>query len=313
MPASIAGPAWDVLGVGANSVDFVNLLPGYPRQHGTLAKMRIRRQEICCGGQMATALSTCASLGLRTKYIGVSGTDENGKRVRHALAEREVDMTDAVIRDATNQFAIILVEESTGERIVLWDRDERLNLRPRELPLELVGAVRLVHVDDVDQDAAIRVAKAARAAGVPVTSDLDRLTDRTEEVFAAVTIPILAEHVPPALTGHDDQESALRKLRARHDGLLVVTLGSGGAVALDHDRFLHVPAFTVPVVDTTGAGDVFRGGFIYGLLSGWPLERVLQFANAAAAVSCTRLGALNGVPALDEVTRQVGLGAGLKA
>ena len=133
MPASIAGPAWDVLGVGANSVDFVNLLPGYPRQHGTLAKMRIRRQEICCGGQMATALSTCASLGLRTKYIGVSGTDENGKRVRHALAEREVDMTDAVIRDATNQFAIILVEESTGERIVLWDRDERLNLRPREL------------------------------------------------------------------------------------------------------------------------------------------------------------------------------------
>lgn len=293
-------PAWDVLGVGANSVDFVNLLPGYPRQHGTLAKMRIRRQETTCGGQMVTALATCASFGLRAKYIGVSGTDENGKRVRRALAERDIDTTDAVIRDASNQFAVILVDENTGERIVLWDRDERLMLRPRELPLELVASTRLVHVDDVDQDAAIRLATAAREAGVPVTSDLDRLTERTEELFTAVSIPILAEHVPPALTGHDDQETALRALRARHDGLLIVTLGPGGVMALDGDRFVHVPAFSVAVADTTGAGDVFRGGFIYGLLHDWPLERTLRFANAAAAVSCTRLGALNGVPQLDE-------------
>ncbi len=303
MPRTVGSSAWDVLGVGANSVDFVNLLPGYPRQHGTLAKMRIRRQETCCGGQMATALSTCASLGLRTKYIGVSGTDENGKRVRRALAERNIDMTDAVIRDAPNQFAVILVDENSGERIVLWDRDERLSLRPRELPLELVTSARFVHVDDVDQEAAIRAATAARAHGIPVASDLDRLTNRTEELFAAVTIPILAEHVPPALTGHDDQEKALRALRTRHDGLLVVTLGPGGVMALDGDRFVHVPAFTVPVADTTGAGDVFRGGFIYGLLHDWPLDRTLRFANAAAAVSCTRLGALNGVPTLEETAR----------
>lgn len=303
MPRSVANPLWDVLGVGANSVDFVNLLPGYPRQHGTLAKMRIRRQETCCGGQMATALSTCASLGLRVKYIGVSGTDENGKRVRRALAERDIDMTDAVIRDAPNQFAVILVDESSGERIVLWDRDERLALRPRELPLELIASARLLHVDDVDEDAAIRAAAAARAVHVLVTSDLDRLTNRTEELFAAVTIPILAEHVPPALTGHGDQEAALRALRRRHDGLLVVTLGPRGAMALDGDRFLEVPGFSVPVADTTGAGDVFRGGFIYGLLRRWPVEQTLRFANAAAAVSCTRLGALNGVPTLGEATR----------
>jgi sulfofructose kinase len=303
MSRTVGSTACDVLGVGANSVDFVNLLPGYPRQHGTLAKMRIRRQETCCGGQMATALSTCAGFGLRAKYIGVSGTDENGKRVRRALAERDIDMTDAVIRDAPNQFAVILVDEHSGERIVLWDRDERLSLRARELPTELVTSTRLVHIDDVDQDAAIRVATTARAHGIPVTSDLDRLTDRTEELFAAVTIPMFAEHVPPALTGHDDQEAALRALRTRHDGLLVVTLGPGGVMALDGDRFMHIPAFSVPVADTTGAGDVFRGGFIYGLLHEWPLERTLRFANAAAAVSCTRLGALNGVPTLDEATR----------
>lgn len=294
---------WDVIGVGANSVDFVNLLPAYPRQEGLFAKMRIRRQETCCGGQMATALSTCAGLGLKAKYIGVTGTDDNGQRVRRALAERQVDMTDAVIRDVPNQFAIILVDDETGERIVLWDRDERLALRERELPPSLVSSARLIHVDDVDEDAALAAAAAGRSHGIPVTSDLDRLTERTDELVAAVTIPILAEHVAPALTGRTDQEAALRRLRLRHTGLLVVTLGSRGAIALDGDRLVCVPGFSVPVADTTGAGDVFRGGFIYGLLRKWPIERMLQFANAAAAVSCTRVGALNGVPTLEETKR----------
>jgi sugar/nucleoside kinase (ribokinase family) len=294
---------WDVVGIGANSVDFVNLLPAYPQQHGSFAKMRIRRQTISCGGQMATALTTCSSLGLRAKYVGVTGTDENGRRVRQEMATRTVDMSDAIIRDAPNQFALILVDESSGERIVLWDRDERLLLRERELPVEAISASRLVHVDDVDQEAAIRAAELARKAGVPCTSDLDRVTDRTAALVAEVSIPILAEHMPPAITGEADQERALRKMRRSHDGLLVVTLGQHGAIALEGDRLHVAPGFKVDAVDTTGAGDVFRGGFIYGVLNAWPVERVLRFANAAAAISCTRLGALNGVPTLDETTQ----------
>lgn len=295
-----ATAATDVVGLGANSVDYVNLLPAYPQQHGTFAKMRIRKQAICCGGQMATALSTCVRLGLRARYVGVTGTDENGRRVRQELAQRAVDMSDAVIRDCANQFAIIIVDESTGERIVLWDRDERLQLREREIPADTIAAARLVHVDDVDQAAAIEAAKIGRAAGLRVTSDLDRMTERTEELVAAVTIPIFAEHLPGQLTGEPDLESALRKVRRRHDGLLVVTLGAQGALALEGDRFVRVPGFRIEPVDTTGAGDVFRGGLIYGLLHDWPVERTLRFANAAAAASCQRLGALNSVPSLEE-------------
>jgi len=297
---------FDVVGVGANSVDFVNLLPGYPQPHGPFAKMRIREQTICTGGQMTTALSTCASFGLRAKYIGVTGTDDNGGRLRQEMAGRGVDMTDAVIRDARNQFAVILVDESSGERIVLWDRDERLRLRPRDLPAEVIRAARVVHVDDVDQEAAIQAAGLARQAGLPVTSDIDRITDRTEALIAAVSVPVFAEHVPEAVTGIADPERALRKLRARHDGLLCVTLGARGAMALDGDRAVYSPGFQVQAVDTTGAGDVFRGGLIYGLLQRWPVERVLRFANAAAAASCTRLGAMNGVPGLAEVERLLG-------
>jgi sugar/nucleoside kinase (ribokinase family) len=190
------------------------------------------------------------------------------------------------------------VDESSGERIVLWDRDERLALREREIPLETIAGARLLHVDDVDQQAALRAARFARERGIPVTSDLDRLTELTPELVAAVTVPILAEHLPLQLTGASDHERALRDLRRSHAGLIVVTLGPHGAMALDRDRLLHAPGFAVDAVDTTGAGDVFRGGFIYGLLNGWPVEQTLRFANAAAAVSCTRLGAINGVPSL---------------
>jgi len=297
----VTKPVWDVVGVGCNSVDFVNLLPACPQPQGPHAKMRIHRQVVSCGGQMTTAMAACSRLGLRVKYVGVTGTDENGRRLRAEMSGYQVDMSDAVIRDVPNQFAVIMVDESTGERIVLWDRDERLQLRPREIPIDALAAARLLHVDDVDQAAAIEAAGLARTAGRPVTSDIDRLTDRTEELVMAVSIPIFAEHVPPALTGRNDPEAALRALRRRHEGLLVVTLGAQGAIALDGDRLIVAPGFRIDAVDTTGAGDVFRGGFIYGTLQRWPTEQILRFANAAAAVSCTRLGALTGVPDLLDV------------
>jgi sugar/nucleoside kinase (ribokinase family) len=299
---------WDVVGLGANSVDFVHLLPGYPQPFGSFAKMKIQKQEILCGGQTATAMCACATLGLKAKYAGVTGTDANGRRVRQELERRGIDLTDVIIRDAQNQFAVILVDETTGDRIVLWDRDQRLMVRDREIPAESIASARVLHVDDVDQGAAIKAAQIARQAGVHVTSDIDRITDRTGELIAAATIPIFAEHVPAQVTGINDQERALRRLRESHDGLLCVTLGERGAMALDRDRIHYVPAFEVHAVDTTGAGDVFRAGFIYALLKGWPADEILRFANAAAAVSCTRLGALGGVPELSEVTALVASG-----
>jgi sugar/nucleoside kinase (ribokinase family) len=303
-----ATSAWDVVGIGANSVDFVHLLPGYPQPFGAFAKMKIQRQEILCGGQMATAMSACARLGLRAKYVGVTGTDENGRRVRRELDRRGIDLTDLIIRDAQNQFAVILVDETNGDRIVLWDRDERLMMRERDIPVEAIASARIVHVDDVDQGAAIRAAEIAREHGVPVTSDIDRMTPRTKELIDAVSVPIFAEHVPTRVTGLREQEEALRALRQPHHQVLCVTLGERGAMALDGGGLHYAPAFEVEAVDTTGAGDVFRAGFLFALLRGWSTEDTLRFANAAAAVSCTRLGALGGIPSLDEVEELVASG-----
>jgi sugar/nucleoside kinase (ribokinase family) len=299
---------WDVVGVGANSVDFVHLLPGYPQPFGSFAKMKIQRREILCGGQMATAMSACANFGLRAKYVGVTGTDDNGCRVRRELERRGIDLTDLIIRDAQNQFAVILVDETNGDRIVLWDRDEKLMMRERDLPVEAIASARVVHVDDVDQPAAILAARLGNASGIPVTSDIDRLTDRTRELIDAVTIPIFAEHVPTRVTGINDQEAALQSLRQPHHRMVCVTLGERGAMAVDASGVHYAPAFEVNAVDTTGAGDVFRGAFIYALLREWPTDEMLRFANAAAAVSCTRLGALGGIPNRHEVEALVASG-----
>jgi sugar/nucleoside kinase (ribokinase family) len=294
---------WDVLGVGCNSVDFVYRVPAAPRAAGPTAKLRMTGHATMCGGQMATALAACASFGLRTTYLGAAGSDDNGRLIVGELERRGVDVSHVLTRGCANRFAVIVVDSTAGERIVLWDRDEQLNLAPSEIEAALVASARLVHVDDEDQEAAIAAARLARAAGVPVTSDIDRITDRTRALVDAVSIPIFAEHVLPEITGEADTERALRALRQSHEGMLCVTLGPAGAMLLAGDELLREPGFAVNAVDTTGAGDVFRAAFIHGLLHQSTPREMLRFANAAAAVSCTRDGAMAGVPTLQEIRR----------
>jgi sugar/nucleoside kinase (ribokinase family) len=301
----LAPSPFDVIGVGANSIDFVYTLPAYPQPEGPLSKLRIAGTERSPGGQTATVLCACASLGLRTRYVGTISTDDNGRFVRDAMQSRGVDVSGAIERDAPNAFALILLSASDaaarGERIVLWDRDPRMMLTARDLAPDVVSGARLVHVDDVDGGAAIAAGRAAIAAGLPVTSDLEAVKPHTRDLLEAVTIPMFAEQVAPELTGERDLEAALRKLRRPHMTLLCATLGTHGAAMLAGDRFIRQPAFRIDAVDTTGAGDVFRGGFIYALLRGDTPDAILRFACAAAAVSCTRRGAINGVPALEDV------------
>jgi sulfofructose kinase len=301
--------SWDVVGIGANSIDYVTVVPAFPRPEGWYSKMQIRRHLVTCGGQTATAMAVCARFGLRARYIGAVGADENGRRVLADLPRHGVDASGVVTRDGRNQFAVIVIDGGTGERAVLWDRDASLALGDDDVPLEMVSAARVLHVDDVDQAAAIRAARHARALGIPVTSDLDRMTERTGELVDAVTYPILADGLHEKLTGCADHEEALRRLCRPHHRALCITVGQHGAVALADGRFVRSPGFRVDAVDTTGSGDVFRGAFIYALLQSWDIDRMLRFANASAALACTGLGAMAGIPALDASLALAGLAA----
>ena len=291
---------WDVIGVGANSVDYVYRLPAAPATEGQHAKLRIESHTVSCGGQVTTALSTAAAMGLRAKYIGTLGSDSNGFLMKAELARRGIDVGDVVVRTSANPFAVILVIQPTGERIVLWARAASEGLRPDELPRDILERTRVLHVDDVDEEASIAAARMARDAGAHVTSDIEKATSRTWDLVEAVSIPIFAEDAPRALTGEHDLAAALRAIRKRHSGLLCVTLGARGAIMLDGDRMHRAPGYPVRAVDTTGAGDVFRGALIYALLRGDDPPGMLRFATAAASLSCTREGAMNSVPTADE-------------
>src|SRR5262249_14973524 len=159
-----------------------------------------------------------------------------------------------------------------------------------------VAGARLLHVDDVDGEAAIAAGPAAIAGGIPVTSDLEAVKPHTADMLAAGTIPIFAGGGAGELAGGNGPQGALRGPRRPHMTLLCTTLGARGASMLAGDRFIHQPAYVIDPVDTTGAGDIFRAGFIHALLRGDPPEQILRFACAAAAVSCTRRGAINSVP-----------------
>ena len=127
-------PVFDVVGIGANSVDYVYRVPAAPDFHGRHSKLRLTGHSISCGGQVATAMATCASLGLHAAYAGAVGTDDNGRRVEAALADRGVDLSLIVRKTGGNQFAAILIEDDSGERVVLWDRPDSLLLSDADLP-----------------------------------------------------------------------------------------------------------------------------------------------------------------------------------
>jgi sugar/nucleoside kinase (ribokinase family) len=294
----VTAPRFDVVGIGENSVDLVYRLPGAPAPN---TKFRASAHTVSCGGQVATSLAACATLGLRTTYVGAFGDDANGQRARDALAAARVDLSHAAVRNAPNRHAVILVDERNGGRTVVWHRDPQLAMGVDDIPNAVVRHARLLHVDDLDENASIAAARIAGGSGVLVTSDIDRVTDHTAALIARSTVPIFSAHVPSALTGERDPERALRKLRKSHPGWLCVTLGTDGAMLLDGDRLHHVPAFAVEAVDTTGAGDVFRAAFIYALLQSQSPAEILRLASAAAAISCTRQGAMTSVPTLEEI------------
>jgi sugar/nucleoside kinase (ribokinase family) len=297
---------WDVVGVGENSVDHVLRLPSLPSPAATKVQVSSSTHEP--GGQVVTALCTCVAMGLRVAYVGAFGSDEDGAGLRRTLAARGLDLGDSVVRPVPNRSAVILVDERNGDRVVMGRRDAGLALTPDMLPRSTLTHARAVHVDGVDEAVALAAARIGREAGAHVTCDLEAIGARTGELLRELTVPILAQGLPEAITGEDDPERALRRLDAPHARLRCVTLGPDGALLLDGDRVHRFAAPRVDVVDTTGAGDVFRGAFIVALLRGDTPEAVLRFANAAAALSCTKTGAIGGVPTLEAVETLVGRG-----
>jgi len=296
----------DVVGVGLNATDTLIPVAHYPSRG---SKVEFRSAKVLPGGQVATAMIACQQWGLRARYIGKVGDDIAAELHRSEFARLGVEAHLFTAPGCPSQQAFILVDDG-GERTVLWKRDDRLTLRPEELQRDWIVHSRALHVDGHDTAAASTAAGWARAAGVPVIADLDELYPGVEKLLQRVDYLITSRDIPGRLTEEPDLRKSLPALRERFGSrLTAATLGEEGVLAWDGKRFHYAAAFCVQTVDTTGAGDIFHAGFIYGLLQGWPLQRQLDFACAAAALNCTAIGARDGIQSVDSIERLIATGA----
>jgi sugar/nucleoside kinase (ribokinase family) len=301
----VPGPdrPFDVATLGLNSLDIVAVIPSHPVAGG---KTRIEQFAHLPGGQSASAAVGCARLGWRTQYIGTYGDDDAARVGIESLARDGVD-TSLVRRipGATSHTSLVLVDSRTGDRTVIWYRDSRLAMAVRDVPLDAVSRTRVLLVDDHEPLAASAAARAARAAGVRTVIDVEKLRPGTEELLQHIDIIIAAEAFPSELTGLPDLGAALREMARRFEpSLACVTLGPRGSLSLVDGKEVRTPAFDVHVVDTTGAGDAFRAGFIAGWLRGGDdanVHDVLRYAHGVAALNCRGLGARDGLPKHEEV------------
>jgi sugar/nucleoside kinase (ribokinase family) len=246
-------------------------------------------------------MAACQHWGLHTRYVGKLGEDHAALLHRTEFERLGVETHLLTARKCHSQQAFILVDPS-GERTVLWKRDARLTLLPEELKRDWIVTARALHLDGHDTLAATQAARWAREEMIPVVADLDDLYAGYEALLPQIDFLITSRDIPTRLTNETDLRKSLPEVQRRYGcRLAAATLGEGGVLAWDGGAFHYAAAYCVEPVDTTGAGDTFHAGFIYGFLKGWALQRQLEFACAAAALNCTAVGARGGIQPVEKI------------
>ena len=295
----------DLVGVGLNAMDTLIPLPAFPAPG---SKTEYRDPTVLPGGQVASTVVACQHWGLSTRYVGKLGDDDAGRLHRESFARAGVEAQLITVAGAASPQSLIMVDPS-GERTILGRRDDRVVLAPDDLEREWVVNARALHVDGHDTAAATLAAGWAREAGIPVIADLDEIYSELDALLEKIDYLIVSRDFPCRLMGGASLEAALQGMQSRYGCVLTAaTLGEEGVLAWDGKRFHSAAAYRVPVADTTGAGDIFHAGFIYGLLQGWPLARQLDFACAAAAMNCMKVGARSGIESVEAIEHLVRTG-----
>jgi len=299
MPRAENFSAADVAGLGSNATDTVVRLPYFPAPD---SKVELISAERKAGGQVASALVACARWGLRARYIGKVGDDDAGKFQREEMAREGVEAQWIPAPGCASQTAFILVDQHSGERTVLWKREAGIAIRPENLQREWIRGVHALLVDGHDTAVSAQAARWAHEENIPVVGDFDNRYEGVKELLEVTDFPITSKDFPARFTGEADLLKSLPRIfRSSGCRMIASTMGRLGVLAWDGARFILCPGFQVDSVDTTGAGDVFHGAFLYALVREWQIKETLEFCCAAAALNCTALGARGGIAPLEKI------------
>lgn len=293
---------FDVVGFGTNAVDYLITVPEYPAFN---SKVELNHYTEAAGGEIASTMAGLQRLGLKTAYAGRFGSDRAGEIGLASLVDEGVDISLAETVDgARTQIAFIMIDAASGERTILWQREKLLAYDESDAPLVAAAKCKVLHMTPHDTQACIRMAAEARANGAVVSVDIDNIFDGIEDLLPLVDICIASAEFSQKLFGMTVVEQGLRELSSRFGCPVTgVTMGKKGSLVLCGGQLIETPAFDVPggCIDTTGAGDAFRTGLLYGLLTGEPVDESCRLANAVAALKCRGLGARSTLPTENEL------------
>lgn len=288
-----------VTGLGQCSLDSLALVDAYPRVD---TKKEILEWHEQGGGPVATALVALSRLGVACLFYGTTGDDPAGKKIRQSLTDEGVDVKGLAQREkSSSQIAFIVIEKGTARRTIFWKRPSGSPLLPDELGADFLEGSDFLLLDGLMKDASLAAARRARTLGIPVMLDAGSVRPGLLDITKSSDYVVASEEFAKGLGWVLTPEVLRQEKEKMGVKALTITLGEQGSITASDDQVFEVPAFRVNAADTTGAGDVFHGGYIYGLLQGWSLRNVVIFASALAAMKCRMTGGRTGIPSLGEV------------
>lgn len=289
-----------MVGLGQVCVDYVGRLPGYPAED---SKTELEELFTSCGGPAATALVTLARSGVSTSFLGSISDDPFGVQIVETLEKEDVDASCLKITPGyTSQFAFIAVTRGEGKRTIFWSRSSAPELTPEDVSLDRFPDARILHLDGLMLDAGKEAALQARQRDMTVVMDAGTLREGSLDLVKRVDVLVASETFAEPLAGAGGSvQPALETLMDMGPREVVITLGARGSIGLDGHGMVRQAAFPVTSRDTTGAGDVYHGAYIYGLLQGWPMARCMAYASAAAALKCMNGGGWRGIPGIEAI------------
>lgn len=293
---------YEVVGIGAALYDTLMQAEGFPKED---SKMRSNITKQQGGGPCSTALVAMSKLGVSATYMGTVGDDIYGKLIMDEFEKYKVGTEDIQIKTgciSANSF--VLLNTLNATRTCVWNMGTLSPLKESEVNLETLKNAKILHLDGNQLEAAIYAAKKAHEFGVKVSLDAGGTYPGIEQLLPLVDILIPSEEFALKITGCSSAEEAIKVLHQRYSPeILVVTQGKAGGILYQEDDLVYYPAYPVDAVDTNGAGDVFHGAFIVGLIKGIAPYECACFASAVSALKCTKLGAREGAPTYEETMK----------
>ncbi len=288
----------DLLSFGIAAVDELITLETFPSPG---SKIRIQPPVRQGGGLAATALVTAARLGCRCVYAGKLGINEPSEYIRRILLQEGIEIhSPQGYPEARPYQSYIWVEASTGERTILYSAPGVHGVEPEDVDETLVAGARMVLVDQSGPRGTLEICRLAKAHGIPIVADLDRVDhEDLRQIIHYTDHLILSAHIARELSEIEDLVQAVCYLAYPKRACTAVTDGARGCWFItegDVERVQHQSAFEVKVCDTTGCGDVFHGAYCAALLSGENVANAMRFAAAVAALKATSFGGQAGIP-----------------